>query len=45
MPTDGMTKWQQENVSRAAVFELLTLLLQSIQASLDVKMCHWVCDS
>jgi len=42
MLTDGMTIWQQENVSRATVFELLTLLLQQIQVSLDVMLGRWV---
>jgi hypothetical protein len=34
MPTDDVTMWQQQNVSRATVFELLKLLLQQIQVSL-----------
>jgi len=45
MPTDGITMWQQENVSRVAVFELLTLLLQRIRVSLDVMLCCCVCGS
>jgi len=45
MPTDGMTMWQQQNVSGTPVFELLTLLLQRIQVSLDVMKCCWVCGS